>query len=131
MITEQDELVLAKARLMREHAYTPLSNFKVGAAVMAEDGTIYGGCNIENAAMGLAMCAERTAIFSAVAGGARQLFTLAVIADGDRPVAPCGACRQVMAEFGIKKVILANMDGKVEEHTVEELLPGAFSAMDM
>lgn len=126
-MTEQEKKVFAESVRFREHAYVPASGFKVGAAVLGEDGTIYGGCNVENSCWSLTMCAERTAIFSAIAKGARKLVVLAIVADTEEPVMPCGACRQVMAEFGIEKIIIGNIKGETRETTIEELLPGAFS----
>jgi cytidine deaminase len=121
-----DELIEA-ARQAREYAYAPYSHFAVGAAVLGASGRIYSGCNIENASYGLTNCAERTAIFKAVSEGEKRLSVLVVVADTLRPVAPCGACRQVMAEFDVQKVILCNMSGERLEMTLNELLPAAFN----
>lgn len=121
-----EELIKA-AQAARNRAYVPYSNFKVGAAVITKNGTIYTGCNIENASYGLCNCAERTAIFKAVSEGESELITIAVIADTVRPVAPCGACRQVMAEFGISSIIMCNLHGEQYSATLEELLPYSFS----
>ena len=121
------EQLILEAKKTREKAYVPYSKFKVGAAVMAENGTIYTGCNIENASYGLTNCAERTAIFQAVAQGETNLKILAVIADSPQPVIPCGACLQVMAEFGIEWVWLCNIEGQVEKVALKKLLPYAFS----
>jgi len=120
-----EELIQA-ALAARQNAYVPYSNFKVGAAALAKDGKIYTGCNVENASYGLCNCAERTAIFKAVSEGERELVAIAIVADTVEPVAPCGACRQVMAEFGINKVIMCNLQGKQYTTTVEELLPYSF-----
>ena len=125
-----EELIRA-ARQAYDRAYAPYSSFSVGAAVLASDGTIYQGCNIENASYGLTMCAERTAIYSAIAAGCRQLQAIAVVADTPGPASPCGACRQVMVEFGIHRVIMANKAGSVREASLAELLPFAFSEDDM
>lgn len=113
-------------------AYVPYSKFPVGAAVYTE-GEFYQGCNIENASYGLSNCAERTAIFKAVSEGHQKIDAMAVIADTEEPVSPCGACRQVMTEFcrPETKVYLTNLNGDVQEYTVSELLPGAFQAADM
>ena len=119
------ELILA-AQLSRQNAYVPYSNFKVGAAVLTKNGTIYAGCNVENASYGLCNCAERTAIFKAVSEGARELVAIAIIADTKEPVAPCGACRQVMAEFSINKIIMCNLHDEQYIATLEELLPYSF-----
>ena len=121
------KLILA-AQLARQNAYVPYSNFKVGAAVLGKDGKIYTGCNVENASYGLCNCAERTAIFKAVSEGTLELVAIAVVADTAEPVAPCGACRQVMAEFGINKIIMCNLHDQEYIATLEELLPYSFKA---
>ncbi len=110
----------------RKNAYAPYSKFPVGAAVLTVDGEIFSGCNIENASYGLTTCAERTAIFQAVAKGKQQFSALAVVADTSRPVIPCGACLQVMVEFNIPKIILANLKGENLELSLDELLPYQF-----
>jgi cytidine deaminase len=111
----------------REQAYAPYSGFKVGAAVETASGHIYGGCNIENVSYGLCNCAERTAMFQAVANGERVLKRIVVCADTPEPVAPCGACRQVMQELGPQmEVLLVNREGKQILTTVAELLPYSF-----
>ena len=111
----------------RENAYSPYSHFAVGAALLCEDGTLYEGCNIENASYGLTNCAERTAIFKAVSEGHIKFKALAVVADTEGPCAPCGACRQVMAEFKIPLIIMGNLMGNIKIVTIEELLPFSFS----
>lgn len=125
--------LVEEAKKARTYAYVPYSNFAVGAALLTEDGKVYRGCNIENAAYGMANCAERTALFKAISEGDKNFSMIAVIADSDRPVPPCGACRQVMAELcpSDMKVILTNLKGETLETTVGELLPGAFNAEDM
>lgn len=110
----------------REKAYAPYSNFKVGASLLTEDGEIFSGCNVENASYGLSLCAERNAIFSAVSKGKKKFKALLVVAEGDEPVAPCGACRQVMREFGEFDVYLSNTKGVIEKTKVSELLPKSF-----
>lgn len=111
----------------RKNSYCPYSRFAVGAAVRTKDGRIFIGCNIENASYGLTVCAERNAIFAAVKEGCREFEALLVTADTPEPVSPCGACRQVMAEFHIEKIILTNTNGKYRETTLAELLPDGFS----
>lgn len=118
--------LLHAAGQAREKAYAPYSGFKVGAAVLAASGRIYSGCNIENASYGLTNCAERTAIFKAVSEGEGKLLALAVVGDTPAPIAPCGACRQVMAEFGIEKIIMGNLQGGQLVMTLGELLPYSF-----
>ena len=120
------EKIIKAARDSREHAYVPYSKFKVGAAVITKDGKIYTGCNIENASYGLCNCAERTAIFKAISEGETELVTIAVVADTIKPVAPCGACRQVMVEFDIEKVIMCNLQGDEYVATLKDLLPYSF-----
>ena len=115
----------------RENAYSPYSHFAVGAALLCEDGTLFEGCNIENASYGLTNCAERTAIFKAVSEGQIKFKALAVVADTEGPCAPCGACRQVMAEFKIPLIIMGNLMGNIKIVTIEELLPFSFSECDV
>lgn len=115
----------------RENAYSPYSHFAVGAALLCEDGTLYEGCNIENASYGLTNCAERTAIFKAVSEGHINFKALTVVADTEGPCAPCGACRQVMAEFKIPLIIMGNLMGNIKIVTIEELLPFSFSECDV
>lgn len=115
----------------RENAYSPYSHFAVGAALLCEDGTLFEGCNIENASYGLTNCAERTAIFKAVSEGHIKFKALAVVADTEGPCAPCGACRQVMAEFKIPLLIMGNLMGNIKIVTIEELLPFSFSECDV
>jgi cytidine deaminase len=120
--------LLDQARRAREAAYAPYSRFAVGAAVLTAAGEIFSGCNIENASLGATVCAERVAIFKAVAAGRRDLTALAVIADTPEPVAPCGLCRQVLAEFNPDcLVLMANTAGRIRLANLEEMLPLAFS----
>ena len=127
----KDQELIATAKEYRERAYVPYSKFKVGAAVLAKSGKIYGGCNIENASYPVTNCAERTAIFKAVSEGERELEAIAVIADTEDPCSPCGACRQVMAEFRIPRIIMTNLKGDTKVVSLEELLPYAFSDKDL
>ncbi|MDP9750516.1 cytidine deaminase [Thermoanaerobacter pentosaceus] len=127
------EKLIELAKEAREKAYVPYSHFKVGACVLTEDGKTYQGCNIENASYGLTNCAERTALFSAYANGERKLKAIAVVAETEGPVSPCGACRQVMMELGGEDmvVVLSNMKGDYAVVTVKDLLPGAFTSKDL
>ncbi len=115
----------------RQNAYAPYSHFAVGAALLAESGKVYTGCNIENASYGLTCCAERNAIFAAVGAGERRFKMLAVAADSPEPVTPCGACRQVIAEFGIPLVVMGNLKEATKTMTAEELLPYGFGQESM
>ncbi|MEX1115084.1 MAG: cytidine deaminase [Akkermansiaceae bacterium] len=108
----------------RENAYAPYSNFHVGAALLAADGRIFSGCNVENISYGLTNCAERVAMGAAVAAGVREFMAVAVVADTAVPISPCGACRQVLAEFGVPRVLLVNRTTR-EEFSLEDLLPRA------
>lgn len=122
--------LLHAARRARERAYAPYSNFRVGAAVRTRDGRVFDGCNVENASYGLCNCAERTALFAAVAAGCRpgDFEALAVVADTPGPASPCGACRQVMAELcgDAMPVLLGNLSDATARTTVGALLPASF-----
>jgi cytidine deaminase len=124
------DVLLKLARQARENAYAPYSRFLVGAALVTRDGRYFSGCNVENASYGLCNCAERTALFSAVAAGCRpgDFAAIAVIGDTPSPISPCGACRQVMSELcdDATPVWLGNLAGAVQETTVQALLPGSF-----
>ncbi|CAG9609803.1 cytidine deaminase [Pseudoneobacillus rhizosphaerae] len=129
----EEKQLIKEALNAREMAYVPYSTFKVGAALLAKDGTVYKGCNIENAGYSMTNCAERTAFFKAISEGVRDFVKLAVVADTEGPCSPCGACRQVISEFcdPEMEVILTNLKGDVQVTTVAELLPGAFSPKDL
>ena len=131
MIEQELQKLIQAAIETRKQSYSPYSNFAVGAAVLSNDGYIYGGCNIENVSYGLTNCAERTAIFNAVSDGKRNISAIAVVADTDRPCSPCGACRQVIGEFKIPCIIMANLKGEYKKVTLEELLPFSFSNTDL
>lgn len=121
------ERLIHMALEAREKAYVPYSKFKVGAALATSDGRIFTGCNVENASYGLTCCAERTALFKAISEGCREVDSIAVVADVPDLCSPCGACRQVLSEFGGHiKVHMAKLKGEYKTVTVDELLPGAF-----
>jgi cytidine deaminase len=127
--------LLDLARAARERAYAPYSHFHVGAALETRDGRQFSGCNVENAAYGLCNCAERTALFSAIAAGCQpgDFSAIAVIADSPQPVSPCGACRQVLSELcdPSMQVLLANVAGDTRLTTVEALLPDSFQRLHL
>jgi cytidine deaminase len=124
------EDLIAKAMEVRKKAYAPYSHFTVGAALLAKSGRVYTGCNVENASYGLSICAERTAVFKAVSEGERDFEALAVVTENG--VTPCGACRQVLMEFGEDiQVIVANGAGGYRVFGLQELLPEAFSSEDL
>ncbi len=123
------DVLLQAALEARGHAHAPFSHFLVGAAIEAADGRIYGGCNVENSSYGLTMCAERTAIFRAVAEGAKRFTRIAVVADTPQLTPPCGACRQVLWDLcGDLEVVLFNLAGASETFRLSDLLPRAFDA---
>jgi cytidine deaminase len=117
------------ARLAREHAVAPYSSFRVGAALETADGIVISGCNVENATYGLTICAERVAMFKALSEGHRRFTRIAVVADTEAPTPPCGACRQILWEFGGDlEVILANLARETGRHRLADLLPLPFDA---
>lgn len=121
--------LIIEAKRARERAYVKYSNFQVGAALLATSGEIYTGCNIENASYSLTCCAERVAIFKAVSSGETAFTSMAVVGDTAEVISPCGACRQVMAEFFNEDVTiyLTNMRGLEQKTTIGSLLPDSFS----
>jgi cytidine deaminase len=123
-----DRELLAAARDAQAHAYAPYSRFRVGAALLAADGRVFLGANVENAAYPATICAERVALPSAIVAGVRDFAALAVVGDGPGPCAPCGTCRQVLSEFAPDLVVLASgSDGALERYVLgRDLLPGAF-----
>jgi cytidine deaminase len=120
-----DPLVDA-ARAAQQRAYAPYSRFRVGCALEAADGRVFVGCNVENASYGLTICAERAAVCAAVAAGAQQFRRAVVVSDADPPAAPCGACRQVLSEFGADLRVDGVGSGGTVTWTIAELLPAAF-----
>lgn len=119
----------------REMSYSPYSKFAVGAALLTKNDEVYLGANIENAAFGLSMCAERNALYNAYCHGVSQedIEAIAIVADTELPVSPCGSCRQVLSELFPKngKIYLANMHGDIKETTIDELLPYSFDSDDL
>lgn len=124
--------LIAAASDARLNAHAPFSNFRVGAALRAASGRIFGGCNVENATYGLTVCAERVAIFKAISEGERGFEAIAVVTHTDQLTPPCGACRQLIWEFcGDVPVILANLDGKREELNMRDLFPRPFDSSSL
>jgi cytidine deaminase len=118
--------LVESAKAARSSAHAPYSNFAVGAALECSDGTVFTGCNVENLSLGLTICAERVAVGTAVAAGRSDFRRIAIAADTDVPISPCGACRQVLAEFHPSLQILsANLKGQIEKFSLAELLPRA------
>lgn len=124
--------LIAAAWAVREHAYAPASHFRVGAAVLGRDGRTFVGCNVENASYGLTTCAERNAVAAAVAAGVRAIAAVAVATDLESPARPCGACRQVLAEFGTDMVVvMVGRNGARTDTTLGQLLPDPFTFGDV
>ncbi len=119
--------LIEKASAVRRKAHAPYSDFCVGSALLDDQGIIYSGCNVENVSYGLSVCAERHAVAAAVADGSRNFRALVVVTDVSPPGSPCGACRQVLAEFGDFPILLVNPGGERVETSVGELLPMAFT----
>jgi cytidine deaminase len=130
------ENLIAAATEVRERAYAPYSKYRVGSAVLGDDGVVYVGANVENASYGLSICAERNAVSAAVLGGARHIVACAVVTESDPPAAPCGMCRQTLMEFAPKdptdvRITLVNHAGERRSTTLGELLPMAFRPEDL
>lgn len=131
-MNENYKKLIKEAEKARKRAYTPYSKFKVGAAILTSDGKIFTGCNIENASFGLTVCAERVAILKAISEGSTEFESIAIIGNTDQPCSPCGACRQVVSEFGENiKLIMSNLKGDIKIKKIGELLPEAFSKNDL
>ena len=131
LLTKYEALITA-ATQSRENAHAAYSNFRVGAALRATSGRIFGGCNVENATYGLTVCAERVAIFKAISEGERGFDAIAVVTDAESLTPPCGACRQLIWEFcGDVPVILANLKGKTEVLGMRELFPKPFDSSNL
>jgi cytidine deaminase len=126
---EEVRRLLDAARAVRLNAFAPFSHFQVGAALETTDGRIITGCNVENATYGLTICAERVAVFKAISEGLRQFRRIAIVADTEAPTPPCGACRQILWEFGGDlEIILGNLTAETARYPLEDLLPLPFDA---
>jgi len=130
-LIDRDEL-LKMAVKARNNAYAPYSHFKVGATILTKNGKVYSGCNIENSSYGASICAERVALFKAVSEGEKEFLAIAIATDTKKPVMPCGICRQVLSEFAPNlKIYAINIDGKVKEALLDQILPDAFTKEDL
>ncbi len=127
-MTNQKIELIEQARLAQKNAYSPYSKFSVGAALLTKDGKIFTGCNVENISYGLSMCAERAALFKAVSEGFKEFSAIAISTSSKKPTFPCGACRQVLSEFGNIEIYL-NHDEK--SYSISDLLPFSFSNEQM
>jgi cytidine deaminase len=126
--------LIEAARIASSKAYAPYSNFRVGAAVMTGDGGVYTGCNVENASYGLAICAERNAVARMVADANpddRKIRLVAVVSPDAAPCFPCGACRQVLHEFGCEAIIVLDASGGIQRYPFQEILPHSFGPEDL
>ena len=126
-VLSNEKMLLEKALLARKNAYAPYSGFKVGAALLTGKGDVFTGTNVENSSFGLSICAERLAIFNAINDGQKDIAEILVVGESTEPLMPCGACRQVMLEFGVEKIHAANTKGKVKTYSLDKILPDAFS----
>lgn len=127
-----NEALIEKAKEGMKHSYSPYSNFKVGAALLTRDGKVFTGCNIENASYGAAICAERTTMVKAISEGCTEFEKIAIVCSAGTFAYPCGICRQFMAEFMLDgSVVLEDKNTGIQEYTVKELLPGAFTRKDL
>lgn len=125
-------MLVGHARAVLDQAYSPYSKIRVGAALLAEDGRVFTGCNVENASYGLTLCAERAAVFTAVAAGARKFSAIVIATNLEHVLMPCGACRQVLSEFAPDlRVVVVGADGTRRETSLSRLLPDAFRATDL
>lgn len=130
-MNDSDAELIAAATAARVNAWAPMSDYRVGAAIRCEDGTIVAGCNVEHVVLPLTCCAEQVAIHTAVAMGQRLMTAVAVVTNSSPPASPCGACRQVLVAWGVSRVVMANDRGEVVVASMSELLPLAFGAKDL
>ncbi|MDP2960744.1 MAG: cytidine deaminase [candidate division Zixibacteria bacterium] len=124
----KDKKLILEAKKAMKLAYAPYSNFKVGVALLSSSGKVFTGANLENSSFGLTVCAERVALYKALSSGGKEFTKIAVIASAEKPITPCGLCRQALFEFSPDlKVICSNLKGKVRKFTLKQLLPHPFS----
>ncbi|MEC8192729.1 MAG: cytidine deaminase [Myxococcota bacterium] len=132
MVTDKDRALLEQAFAVQANAHAPFSNYPVGSAVRTEDGTVFTGCNVESASFSLTCCAERVAVFKAVSEGHTRMMSCAIVTIEDEPALPCGACRQVLWEFGGDlRIVLGNAAGKTRVLQLADILPGGFTAAQL
>lgn len=125
-VTEADRALAAAAREARSRAWVPVTGYAVGAAVRAESGEVFGGCNVEHPVPHEGCCAEKVALYTAVAAGHRAFTAVAVVTDDEPPATPCGSCRQTLHHWGIERVVLAHVDGRTRVVSLATLLPESF-----
>ncbi|MCJ7497831.1 MAG: cytidine deaminase [candidate division Zixibacteria bacterium] len=124
----KDKELILEAKKAMKLAYAPYSNFKVGAALLSRNGEVFTGANLENSSFGLTVCAERVALYRALSSGEKNYIKIAIVALAEKPITPCGLCRQALFEFSPDlKVICSNMKGKVKKYTLKQLLPHPFN----
>lgn len=129
---DTNEQLIKLAKEAAQNSYSPYSNFPVGAAILCESGNMYSGCNVENASYGLTICAERTAVFKMAGGGDRKIVKVIIYTPTEKPTAPCGACRQVINEFGASAEIISVCEGEeIIKISLDQLLPLSFGPNDL
>jgi cytidine deaminase len=125
-LSDADRALIDAAREVQKHSHAPISRYYVGSAVRTTSGDVYVGCNVENIVLPETICAEKNALYSAVAAGERNFDAVAVYTNSVPPASPCGSCRQVLYAWGVRRILLANDDGDLLEMNIEDLLPHAF-----
>lgn len=130
-LNQQADFLLAEAKKAMKYAFSPYSNFRVGAALLAKDGTVYTGCNVENASYGATLCAERVAMVKAISEGKRSFQSIAIVSSGGDFTFPCGMCRQVLAEFGLDIIVFVEDQKEIKQFTMADFLPHAFTSSSL
>jgi cytidine deaminase len=126
-----DAELVAHAKGARKKAYAPYSHYYVGCALLSEDGAVFTGCNVENIVLPETVCAEKVALVKAVSEGHTEIEVAAVVTDSDPPATPCGSCRQMLYSWGVKRVLVANIDGEFTSYDMADLLPHAFRLTEL